>query len=147
MTELESILIPHLVREEGFVPHCYEDHLGYKTIGVGRLIDKEKGGGISRDEAEYLLRNDVERVTEALWLRIPWIKSLDMVRQAVLCSMAFQMGVDGLLGFKNTLKYVSEERWGQASAGMRASLWAQQTPERVERLASAMETGKARWLT
>lgn len=25
------------------VPHAYQDHLGYWTIGVGRLIDKRKG--------------------------------------------------------------------------------------------------------
>ena len=151
MTELEKILIPHLVREEGFVPHAYEDSMGYLTIGVGRLVDKEKGGGITRDEAEYLLRNDVERITNALWKRIPWIKSLDTVRQVILCSMAFQMGVDGLLDFKHTLKMVQAERCGQASDGMMASLWADQMAEhnskRAERLAKAMETGEAKWLT
>lgn len=147
MTELENILIPHLVKEEKFVPYCYDDSMGYKTIGVGRLVDKAKGGGITRDEAEYLLRNDVERVTNALWKRIPWIKSLDTVRQAILCAMAFQMGVDGLLDFKHTLKMVQAERWGQARAGMLSSLWADQTPERAERLAKAMESGEAKWLT
>ena len=133
MTELEKLLIPHLVHEEGFVPHAYRDHMGYLTIGVGRLIDKEKGGGITRDEAEYLLWNDVDKRTAALWDRIPWIKSLDTVRQAVLVAMAFQMGVEGLLGFHQTLKYVQQERWGQAADSMRASLWARQTPARANR--------------
>ena len=49
-------------KHEGCVLHCYEDHLGYMTIGVGRLIDKKKGGGITEDEAEYLLKNDIKRV-------------------------------------------------------------------------------------
>jgi lysozyme len=40
-------LIAHLRREEGEVLHVYKDHLGYLTIGVGRLIDKRKGGCIS----------------------------------------------------------------------------------------------------
>jgi len=145
--ELEKILIPHLVREEGFVSHAYEDSMGYLTIGVGRMIDKAKGGGITHSEAEFLLQNDVDRVTNALWKRIPWIKSLDTVRQAVLASMAFQLGVDGFLDFKHTLKMVQAERWGQAADGMLASLWADQTSERAERLAKAMETGEAKWLT
>ena len=147
MTELESFLIRHLTKEEGFVPHCYEDHLGYKTIGIGRMIDKAKGGGITLDEAQYLLRNDIHWRTDDVRERLPFVKGMDMVRQAVLYAMAFQMGVDGLMEFRNTLKAVEEERWERAADGMLASLWARQTPGRANRLASAMRTGEARWLT
>jgi lysozyme len=145
--ETIAILTPHLVREEGFVSHCYNDHLGFRTIGIGRMVDQRLGGGITRDEAEYLLRNDIARRSEELLRRIPWIKSLDPVRQAVLISMSFQMGVEGLLKFKNTLKAVSEERWVAAANGMRASRWARQTPARALRVAMAMETGEAVHLT
>jgi lysozyme len=31
-----------LIRDEGVVPCAYQDHLGYWTIGVGRLIENEK---------------------------------------------------------------------------------------------------------
>ena len=144
--ETISILVPHLAKEEGYVPYAYQDHLGYWTIGIGRLIDRDKGGGITRNEAEYLLMNDINRRSEELLVRLPWIKSLDPVRQAVIIAMSFQLGVDGLLDFKNTLKAVLEERWERAANGMRASLWARQTPARVERLAMAMETGEAKWL-
>ena len=143
---LEGLLIHHLTREEGFIPHVYRDHLGFWTIGVGRMVDKERGGGITREEAEYLLKHDIQKRTEAIWVLLPWIKSLDHVRQAVLVSMAFQMGVSGLMKFKNTLNYVQQEQWEEAAAGMRASLWARQTPERAERLAMAMETGHVEWL-
>ena len=44
-----------LRRDEGRVRHAYQDHLGYWTIGVGRLIDQRKGGGLSEDEIDYLL--------------------------------------------------------------------------------------------
>lgn len=33
-----------LTSDEGRVPHAYQDHLGYWTIGVGHLIDRRKGG-------------------------------------------------------------------------------------------------------
>lgn len=106
MIELNQVLIPHLRKEEGFKSYAYKDSLGFWTIGIGRLIDGRKGGGISRAEAEYLLKNDIEVRHVALMAKIPWFQSLDYVRQAILMSMAFQMGVDGLMGFKNMLAHV-----------------------------------------
>lgn len=136
----------HLVKEEGFRPYVYQDHLGYWTIGIGRLVDRRKGGGITYDEAEYLLGNDIRARETALESRLPWYKDLDSTRQAILLSMAFQMGVDGLLGFHNTLKMVREGRHEDAARGMLNSKWATQTPERAERLSNAMRTGEAQWL-
>ena len=45
-----------LIANEGVVLHEYKDHLGYSTLGVGRLIEKDKGG-ITEEEAKYLLAN------------------------------------------------------------------------------------------
>jgi lysozyme len=55
--------------------------------------------------------------------------------------MCFNMGWGGLGGFTNTLQAIQERRWAAAAAGMRASLWARQVPERAERLARAMASG------
>ena len=63
------------------------------------------------------------------------------MRQLVLASMAFQMGVPGLLKFKRTLAATKDGRYLDAAAAMRGSLWYTQTPERAERAASAMESG------
>ena len=71
-----------LRRDEGEVLHAYSDSLGYLTIGVGRLIDARRGGGISGDESAYLLRNDIERKTGELLRRAPWVAELDPVRRA-----------------------------------------------------------------
>ena len=146
MSELDCILVPHLTKEEGYRKSAYKDQSGYLTIGIGRLIDERKNAGLTRDEAEYLLGNDIDERVVALWRKIPWIKSLDHVRQSILVSMAFQMGVDGLLEFKNTLKSVEEGDYGVAAARMLRSKWAKQTPKRVYRMTQAMETGEARWL-
>jgi lysozyme len=56
--------------------------------------------------------------------------------------MAFQLGVDGLLAFKNTLKEVQDGNYFKASEMMLLSKWATQTPERAKRLAKQMETGE-----
>ena len=48
-----------LKRDEGVVAHAYEDTLGFLTIGVGHLIDGRRGGGLSPDEIDYILTNDI----------------------------------------------------------------------------------------
>lgn len=131
-----------LRQEEGAVPHAYQDHLGYWTIGVGRLIDRRKSGGLSPDEIDFLLANDVARCKREVFAALPWARELNEPRQAVLIGMAFQMGTAGLLGFKNTLRHVEAGRWTQAATGMLASKWANQTPGRAARMARQMETGE-----
>lgn len=135
-------IIRSLRGEEGEVLHEYKDHLGYSTIGIGRLIDKRKGGGITKDEAAYLLGNDVDKVVDQLNKRIPWWTQLDDSRKGVLVNMAFQMGTDGLLGFKNTLAMIQRGDYNNAANGMMNSLWARQTPARAKRMAEQMRTGK-----
>lgn len=138
-------LAEQLRHEEGVVPHAYPDHRGYWTIGVGRLIDKRKGGGLTPDEIDYLLRNDIERKSREVFAALPWAKDLNEPRQAVLICMAFQMGTPGLLGFKTTLAHVQAGRYTEAATEMLVSLWAGQTPGRATRMAMQMETGE--WQT
>ncbi|MCR4300779.1 MAG: hypothetical protein NUV51_04140, partial [Sulfuricaulis sp.] len=80
------------------------------------------------------------RVSE-LTKRIPWFADLDPVRQGVLLNMSFQLGVDGLLGFKNTLLCVKVGDYERAADGMLQSLWASQTPARAKRLSEQMRSG------
>lgn len=134
-------IIRSLRGEEGEVLHEYKDHLGYSTIGVGRLIDNRKGGGITEEESAYLLNNDVTKIVEQLDKRLSWWTKLDDARKGVLVNMAFQMGVDGLLGFKNTLKMIESGQYEAAARGMLQSKWALQTPSRAKRMAEQMRTG------
>lgn len=130
-----------LKRDEGEVLHAYQDHLGYWTIGIGILIDKRKGGGLRPEESEFIFRNRLKLLDAELSKRIPWIARLDPARKGVLINMAFQMGVAGLLGFKNTLAMVESGRYRDAAKGMLQSKWATQTPARANRLSRQMETG------
>lgn len=135
-------LANQLRRDEGEVLHAYQDHLGFWTIGIGRLIDKRKGGGLTKDEAAYLLGNDIARFTNALRTRLPWFDRIDEARQGVLANMAFQMGVEGLLGFRNTLSMIERGEYDAAANAMLQSKWSQQTPQRAARLAQQMRTGE-----
>lgn len=122
--------------------HAYADSLGYLTIGIGRLIDKRKGGGITAEESAYLFANDYARTLAEVRRRIHWFDRLDPARQGVLLNMAFQLGVDGLLGFKNTLAMIERGDYAAAAQGMLHSLWAEQTPLRARRLSEQMRTGE-----
>ena len=129
-------------QDEGLVLHVYDDTLGYSTIGYGRLVDRRKNGGISEEEALYLLKNDVQAKLYALEKTIPWITGLDDARKAVLLNMSFQLGITGLLKFKNTLAKIEMGDYDGAADNMMKSLWARQTPNRAGRLAEQMRTGQ-----
>jgi len=124
--------------DEGEVLHAYQDQLGYWTIGIGRLIDKRKSGGLTRAESAFLLHNDISKRMAAVREELPWFDTLSPPRQGVLLNMAFQMGVEGLLGFKNTLRMIQEGRYSDAAAAMLQSKWATQTPDRAKRLSAQM---------
>lgn len=130
-----------LVEHEAFVEHAYQDSLGYWTIGVGRLIDKRKGGKISREEGNILLGNDINLRRALLDKHLPWWRDLDEVRQRVILDMAFNLGVQGLLGFKNTLGFIRQGNYYAAAVNMRQSKWYTQVGNRAERLVRMMITG------
>lgn len=136
-------LTAQLRRDEGIKATAYQDHLGYWTIGVGRLIDSRKpGAGLRPDEIDYLLRNDIADRVQALKKALPWFDRLDEARRGVLINMAFQLGTAGLLGFKSTLALIVAGKYAEAAEQMLNSKWATQTPARAKRLAEQMKTGE-----
>ena len=128
--------------DEGEVLHAYQDSLGYWTIGVGHLIDKRRGGGISKKISDFILQEDVKGVVSGLNVRWPKFCKLDEVRQAVFISMAFQLGVSGAMQFKKTLGLVDNNQFEAAAKEMLNSAWAKQTPQRAQRLSQQLATGE-----
>lgn len=150
MCKLESddeTLLAELRRDEDVVPYAYKDSLGYLTIGVGRMIDKAKGGGLAPDEIDYLLANDVKRSMAELDKSLPWWRNLSEPRQRVLVNMCFNLGIGssalgtGLLGFKNTLAMIQVGDYEGAADGMLHSKWARQVGDRAMRLSAMMRKG------
>jgi lysozyme len=125
---------------EGLKRTLYKDSLGYWTIGYGRLLDPEKGGMISQDEAEYLLANDLKRCEQFCETIAPYL-DLSPPRQAVLVEMCFNLGPAGLRGFKNMLAALKAQAYPEAAAQMLQSKWRTQVGDRAVRLATQLETG------
>jgi len=140
---MQDALISDLKQEEGLKLVAYQDHLGFWTIGYGRLIDERKGGGISEAEAEYLLRNDVAKVTSELAARCEgWTDMPDNIRRAT-ANMAFQLGITGLLGFKKMWAALRAKDWDEAAEHALDSTWARQTPNRAKRVTDLIRKGEA----
>ena len=128
-----------LKREEGYVPHCYICTAGAHTVGYGRNIDADGGIGISEDEANHLLRNDIDRtITECK--RWSWFDDLDPARQSVLVQLCFQLGRPRLSQFKRMLAALSQQPPDLIAAAneLLDSQFANQVPARAARLAEQM---------
>jgi lysozyme len=130
-----------LIDHEGLKLHAYQDSLGYWTIGVGRLIDKRKGGRITRDEALYLLDNDIAEKIGELRAALPWFTTQDEIRQRALVDLAFNLGVPGLLTFKNTLAAWQRGDYAGAARGLQHSLWFKQVGRRGPRIVHMVKEG------
>lgn len=127
-----------LRKEEGLRLKPYRCSAGKLTIGYGRNIEDN---GISIGEAEYLLENDVKSVIQQLNVKIPWINTLTENRQVVLVDMAFNLGIGGLLLFKNTLAMIQRGDYEAAAKAMLQSKWATQVGNRAEALSELMRLG------
>lgn len=129
-----------LERDEGkkFMP--YKDTVGKLTIGVGRNLSDV---GISQEEVDHLLTNDIQGVINLLDHYMPWWKNLDETRQRVLANMCFNLGINSLMGFHETLKAVQTGHYEIAAQNMLNSKWAGQVGQRAVRLADMMKTGEA----
>jgi len=136
--ELKKILI----RDEGNIKYAYKDSEGYLTIGVGRLIDKKKGGGISHEESMYLLDNDIKSVLHECDRAFDWFDILDEVRKTVVLSMVFNLGLPNFQEFKKTISFIERGMYVSASSEMLDSKWAEQVGDRAVRLSKMMLSGK-----
>jgi lysozyme len=130
-----------LKADEGVIPHAYQDSEGYWTIGCGRLIDKRLGGGLSDDEINYLLNNDLFRAEKTARALFAGFDRLSDARKAVLVNMSFNLGQTRLAGFQRLREAVKEQDWEQAAAELLDSKWATQVGQRAVRLAEQMRRG------
>lgn len=136
-------LIEMIKRDEGTGPmkngrfFAYLDSVGLQTIGYGRNIDEN---GIRPEEAEYMLSNDIAEVIKDAHT-FHWYANLDEPRQAVVCNMIFNIGLNRFKGFKKTIEYIKNGDYEEAAIEMLDSKWASQVGVRATRLSNIMKTG------
>jgi len=132
-----NILATELTRDEGFRKKPYKCSAGKLTIGVGRNIEDR---GITRDEAEYMLKNDIKQsIAEAE--KFDWYKGLSAARKRVVVNMIFNLGAPTFRKFKGTIRLIKNRNYAAASVEMLDSRWARQVGVRATRLSKMMRDG------
>lgn len=125
--------------EEGRIAHVYLDSEGFWTIGVGCLVDARKGGALCDEAIDAQLEHDL-KLARSRAAALPGFVQCNDVRQAVLVSMCFQLGVlDGWPKFRKAL--AAGDYDAAANEGLN-SLWAKQTPNRAKRQMQMLRTGE-----
>lgn len=123
-----------LIRDEGFVPYAYKDTLGYLTIGVGFLVDKDKGGRMPDKVRDVWLDHLIAEHAQQLDKQLPWWRGRPQSVQDALQNMVYQLGIGGLLKFGKMLSCLHAGDWEGAKREGLDSTWAKQTPERAKRV-------------
>ena len=127
-----------LTRDEGKRNFPYIDTVGKTSIGIGRNLS---GCGISDEEIDLMLSNDITLVVAALDTYETWWRDLDAVRQRCMLNMCFNMGIGTFRNFDTFLNYVANGQYDLAIADLKGTKWYSEVGERAIRIASAIATG------
>lgn len=127
-----------LARHEGYSQFVYTDTTNHLTIGIGRNLSDR---GISTSEAYYLLEEDILYFSAKLNYHLKFFHELDENRQIAIIDMCFNLGLQGLLGFKNMILALEAKDYERAAQEMLQSKWADQVGDRAKDLASIIRTG------
>lgn len=126
---------------EGVKPFAYRCTADKLTIGVGRCIDENGGLGLSDDEIDYLLQNDINRCAAELAREYPWFEKLDDVRRDAITDIFFNLGATRFRGFRKAIGYMESQDYILAAHEFRDSIWADQVKGRADTLTDMIETG------
>jgi len=150
----QTKILERIKFHEGLRLMPYRDNLGKLTIGIGRCIDTKPftedelrfvgdwKHGITLVAAYQLCRKDISQCQQQLNTLGFWYHNLDDERKYALIDMCFQLGFDGLKGFKNMLKNIEKRNWYGAYYECLNSKYARQTPTRAKRIAILLKTGR-----
>lgn len=134
--------------DEGVVYEIYEDHLGYKTFGVGHLVvetDPEFGKPVGTKVPNFRVLECFESdldvaISECKFLygEVTWAEFPSEV-QEILVNMMFNLGRPRLSKFKKMNAALLNRDWKTAAVEGRDSLWYRQVTNRAERLMTRLE--------
>ena len=137
-------LIETLKRHEGVKSHAYQDQFGTWHIGAGRNIHPKpphKGMGISDDEIDYMLQNDIERTIKELSSEYQWFNDLeDGARKDGVINMHFNLGRVRFAKFKKAIAHMEMGNYDFAAIEFLDSLWAKQVKGRALEVTDMIKT-------
>ena len=147
-------MITRLKLHEGCSLMPYKCPANKLTIGIGHNLEdnpltKEEQEvlgdwrkGITRENAHYLCRNDINKCIEDLRRNISFFDNLDKERKYALIDLCFNLGIRTLLTFKKTLASIACGNYRTAAEQLLQSKYASQVGKRAKRIAILIETGR-----
>jgi lysozyme len=137
-----------IMHQEGYRSYPYDDQTGLRvkapagkiTIGFGLNLDD----GFDIGLAKIILSYQLDKIINQLTVSLAFYSALDEVRQAVLVSMAFNMGLDGLFAFKEMLGSLKAGHYPDAVTELNQSNLPKQVPRRTAELSEMLQKGE--WL-
>ena len=133
--------------DEGVKYEVYDDHLGYKTFGIGHLVkttDEEYGWPVGTPVSEKRVNSvfdkDVETYIDESKKVFGNLEDMPQEAQQVLVNMCFNMGAPRLSQFKKFIKAIHDEDWKTASVEMLDSRWSNQVGDRANRLSDRIKS-------
>lgn len=131
-TAIADAAARELIKEaEGFAERPVEDTDGTLVIGYGHNL--QRGRPITPTTAEVLLEQDLIPIYLSLNKKLPQWREWPALVQAVLVDMAYNLGVAGVMKFKQMLAAIEEGDPERAHAAIMHSRYAQQVPSRARR--------------
>lgn len=141
----DDILFAQIERDEGCRLTAYPDPLSGGepwTVGYGCTGEDVTENTVwTQEQAEVALAAKIAANDTALKSALPWTVSLDPPRYRALANLQYNVGLDGLLKFRNMLSACQEGDYSQAAEQMLDSEWARQVGNRANRLAEQMRMG------
>lgn len=142
MAAILDELTEAIIRHEGCSRYVYKDSEGFDTIGIGRCVDSSRGRGLSLEEQNYLLKNDIAMCRLQL-AGLPAYELSDQVRKDVLVELCFNMGIKRLMLFHKMIQAMVAKDYELAAKELLDSNWAIQVqPSRVADISYRLTQGK-----
>ena len=138
-------VIDLITAHEGYRQYPYTCPAGKLTIGIGRNIEDR---GITREEAQFLLANDIASAEKELRQAFPWFGNLTRPRRYALIDLVVNMGLPTLREFTKTLEYLERGDFDAAAAELLRgsgpdgkSQYYHQVGQRAERISNIIRHG------
>ncbi len=128
---------------EGFSPSIYTDKTGHPTIGYGYNLSVYSYEG-KRITKAYGLLTDILKENHKALLSYEWYKNLDAMRKMVILDLSYNLGLNGLLKFKQFIKAIEDKNYALAVERLQKSPYFNQVKKRASRNMEILKLGVAK---
>ncbi|WQZ13319.1 lysozyme [Helicobacter pylori] len=125
---------------EGFSPSIYTDKTEHPTIGYGYNLSVYSYEG-KRITKAYGLLTDILKENYKALLSYGWYKNLDAMRRMVILDLSYNLGLNGLLKFKQFIKAIEDKNYALAVERLQKSPYFNQVKKRASRNMEILKLG------